>query len=111
MRRTRKGASVRTCRSRQENCQTFVCGFAWKQSSTGYDRYMIRRCLKCGDRNIEKVHWVETNMPTCMSCLSQTFEDGDIEALEEEFGSGIMYQDSWPICSQCKSKHGLVLRI
>lgn len=100
MSRTRRGASVNTCRSHQETCQTFVSGYSWKQKDGSFDRYVIRKCIKCGDRNVQKVHWIELNRPTCLICFKQSFVE-----VEDDMGNKGL------TCSECGNKESVVLRI
>lgn len=81
-------------------CVRRLVGYSNTQKEPGeWDLYMIRRCDKCGHKEIVPIHWVNQNYPTCMNCMGQEL------AIRNDL-SGI----EWVMCTKCGGKHHIVLR-
>lgn len=48
-----------------------VIGYGWVRSTSGWDRYFIRDCSDCQHVHIDKLLWVNTDYPFCLTCFGQ----------------------------------------
>lgn len=71
---TKEEAAVGNCERRGQPCHFIIVGFSWTQVDHHvYKRYILRRCIRCGDKNAETVHWIYPEHPICLNCFSQRF--------------------------------------
>lgn len=62
------------CYRRGDRCHSRVVGFSWTQHNPNvYTRFMIRRCIVCGGREAELIHYINPNLPFCTDCGAQDF--------------------------------------